>query len=64
MKRRELIQHLNAHGCILVREGGSHSVYGNPVSGHHEAVPRHAEIKKHLSRAICRRLGVPEPNGS
>lgn len=64
MKRRDLIQLLASHGCILIREGGSHSVYGNPISGAQETVPRHAEIKKHLSRSICRRLGVPVPKGA
>jgi hypothetical protein len=32
MKRRELIRHLEAHGCPLKREGGSHSIYWNPAS--------------------------------
>ena len=27
MKRKELIRHLEAHGCPLKREGGSHSIY-------------------------------------
>lgn len=64
MKRRELIQLLCQHGCVLVREGGSHSVYTNPQTGIHEAIPRHQEIKKHLSRSICRRLSVPVPKGA
>ncbi len=29
MKRRNLIRHLEAHGCELLREGGNHSVYVN-----------------------------------
>ena len=29
MKRRKLLSHLRAHGCELVREGGSHSWWGN-----------------------------------
>jgi mRNA interferase HicA len=64
MKRRELIRLLEEHGCVLLREGGSHSVYVNPATGKKEAIPRHAEIKKHLSRSICRGLGVPEPKGA
>lgn len=32
MKRRDLIRHLEAHGCELLREGGKHSVYpGNGI---------------------------------
>ena len=30
MKRRALLRHLQEHGCVLVREGGSHSIWGNP----------------------------------
>ena len=64
MKRRELTRLPEEHGCVLLREGGSHSVFLNPATGKKEAVPRHAEIKKHLSRSICRGLGVPEPKGA
>jgi len=27
MKRKDLIRHLEAHGCELLREGGSHTIY-------------------------------------
>ncbi len=64
MKRRELIRLLEDHGCVLLREGSSHSIYSNPATGRKETVPRHSEIKKHLSRSICRNLGVPEPKGA
>jgi mRNA interferase HicA len=59
MKRRALLGHLQAHGCVLVREGASHSIWSNPQTGRKEAVPRHNEIKKHLARSICRNLSVP-----
>jgi predicted RNA binding protein YcfA (HicA-like mRNA interferase family) len=52
MKREELIRHLEAHGCPLKREGGSHSIYWNPTTGHREPVPRHAEIPDLLARKI------------
>ena len=29
MKRRDLIRHLEHHGCQFLREGGNHSVYVN-----------------------------------
>ena len=64
MKRRDLLQHLQAHGCRLEREGGKHSLWLNPSTGKVEPVPRHAEIGKHLSRKICRNLSVPEPRGA
>jgi mRNA interferase HicA len=59
MKRRALLRHLQEHGCVLVREGGSHSIWGNPK----EAIPRHNEIKKGLAHSICRNLSVPLPPG-
>ena len=31
MKRRELVRHLNNHGCELIREGGNHSWWLNPL---------------------------------
>lgn len=30
MKRGELLRHLHAHGCELLREGGRHSWWHNP----------------------------------
>lgn len=33
MKRATPLTHLNAHGCVLAREGGNHSIWKNPVSG-------------------------------
>ena len=52
MKRRELIRHLEAHGCPLKCEGGSHSIYWNPTTGRREPVPRHAEIPDLLAKEI------------
>ena len=60
MKRRELIQHPEDHGCQLLREGGKHSLYFNPSNDQTSAVPRHREINDFLARKICRDLGVPE----
>lgn len=61
MKRRELIRHLERHGCYLDREGARHSIYRNPANGRCAAVPRHNEIKDTLARAICAQLEVPKP---
>ncbi len=60
MKRKDLLRHLRRHGCYLKREGGSHSPWTNPETGHTEAVPRHTEIPNLLVRKICRSLSVPE----
>jgi mRNA interferase HicA len=61
MKRRQLLQHLQANGCRLVREGGRHSWWENPLLNKRSAIPRHSEIDDHLARKICRDLGVDPP---
>ena len=61
MKRLDLLRHLEAHGCSLLREGGSHSVYVNRAAGKISTVPRHREINDFLARKICRDLEVPLP---
>lgn len=61
MKRQELIRHIEAHGCYLLRDRGKHSVYVNPANTQTSAVPRHREINDFLARKICRDPGVPEP---
>jgi mRNA interferase HicA len=61
MKRRDLVSHLAAHGCVLLREGGRHSVYFNPATNATSTVPRHNEINDFLARKICRDLQIPEP---
>jgi hypothetical protein len=60
VKRRELIRHLTAHGCVLVREGSDLSWWGNPASQRRSAIPRHTEVNRFLARKICRDLGIPE----
>jgi mRNA interferase HicA len=61
VKRVDLIRHLVAHGCRLLREGGSHSVYVHPVARKTSTVPRHREVDDFLARKICRDLDVPQP---
>ena len=61
MKRRELLRHLQAHSCQLLREGGRHSIYWNPASSRTSSVPRHVEIHEFLARKICRDLDIPQP---
>ena len=61
MKRKELVRHLEAHGCPLKREGASHSIYWNPATGRREPVPRHSEIPEILTRKICRSVEIPVP---
>ena len=61
MKRRDLIRHLLAQGCVFVREGGSHTILMNPVTGRRTPVPRHREVPEPLVRVICRQLAVQPP---
>jgi predicted RNA binding protein YcfA (HicA-like mRNA interferase family) len=61
MKRRDLIRHLVRHGCVLIREGQSHSIFENTANGRRAPVPRHREIPIPLAKAICRQLDVPLP---
>ena len=48
MKRRELIRHLVANGCQLVREGANHSWWENPGLNRRSAMPRHTEVNRFL----------------
>lgn len=61
MKRLRIIQHLEKHGCYLLREGGSHSIYYNPLNRQTAPVPRHNEISDNLVKKICRQLDIPSP---
>jgi mRNA interferase HicA len=60
MKRQALLRHLRRYGCYLKREGGSHSLWINPVNGSVETLPRHTEIPDKLARKICKGLGIPD----
>ena len=59
MKRGDLLRHLHAQGCRLLREGARHSWWQNPNQHKRSAIPRHAEIDDHLANKICKDLGVP-----
>jgi len=45
MKIVDFIRHLRVNRCVLLREGGNHSVYINKVNNKISTVPRHKEIK-------------------
>jgi mRNA interferase HicA len=61
MKRVDLIRHIEANGCYLLRDRGKHSIYVNPSDSRTSAIPRHREINDFLASKICRDLGIPEP---
>jgi predicted RNA binding protein YcfA (HicA-like mRNA interferase family) len=58
MKRRDLVWHLEQHGCELLREGSRHSVYVNRLNSKVSTVPRHNEINDYLAEKICKDLEV------
>ena len=62
MKRVDLIRHLETHGCVLLREGGNHTVFVNRTARKVSTVPRHREINEDLARKICKDLEVPRPS--
>jgi mRNA interferase HicA len=61
MKRNDLLRHLQDHGCVLLREGGKHSVFVNRATRKVTTVPRHREINDFLARKICRDLEISQP---
>jgi predicted RNA binding protein YcfA (HicA-like mRNA interferase family) len=61
MKRRDLLQHLDRHGCRFVREGGEHSIWENRANHRRTSIPRHRDIVEFTARRICRQLGIPDP---
>jgi predicted RNA binding protein YcfA (HicA-like mRNA interferase family) len=61
MKLRDLERHLRGLGCVLYREGGTHTVWLNPANRKMASVPRHREIKEGTVRGICKQLEIPQP---
>jgi predicted RNA binding protein YcfA (HicA-like mRNA interferase family) len=59
MKRIDLIRAIEAMGCQLVRHGGKHDWYRNPMTGVCQPVPRHRDIGHGLARHILRMLSSP-----
>ena len=56
MKRRDLVEKIEARGCILIRHGGKHDWYQNPHTRMTQPVPRHREINEFLARSILKKL--------
>ncbi len=57
MKRRDLIQQIEALGAKFIRHGGKHDWYQNPDTKLAQPVPRHTEINEVLAKGILRKLG-------
>jgi predicted RNA binding protein YcfA (HicA-like mRNA interferase family) len=56
MKRKDLIKRLSSFGCVLLRHGNRHDLYGNPKTGKKQPVPRHNEIDEILAKHIIKEL--------
>jgi mRNA interferase HicA len=56
MKRKDLIKKITSAGCILLRHGNRHDLYGNPKTGKKQPVPRHNEIDEILAKHIIKEL--------
>lgn len=53
MKRRDVVALLLAHGAVLLREGGSHTIYVCTCGEKHKApVPRHRETMAGVVQSI------------
>ena len=61
MKRRDLIRHLERHGCEFLREGSNHTVYVNRIARKCSTVPRHRDIIDFTAKKICKDLEIPLP---
>lgn len=61
MKRRDLIRHLEQHGCEFLREGSNHTIYVNRRARTVSSVPRRREVFDFLARKICKDLEIRLP---
>lgn len=58
MKRRQLLDHLHQHGCVVHNDKGPHTSYRNTATGKKTTVPRHSEIDDDLAKDICKQFGI------
>ena len=62
MKRRDLLRHLEAHGCEKLREGGDHTMYANrAVKKVVESKPRPSNGQYKVSLTQLRKLMLSVP---
>lgn len=54
MKRKDLINEVEANGYKLVRNGSNHDIYTN--GKRFETIPRHKEINENLAKTIIKRV--------
>jgi len=56
VKRKDLIKKITSAGCVLLRHGNKHDLYGNLKTGKKQPVPRHNEIDENLAKHIIKEL--------
>ncbi|HBP88658.1 MAG: type II toxin-antitoxin system HicA family toxin [Nitrospira sp.] len=56
MKRKDLVKQIEKFGCILIRHGGKHDWYQNPITKISQPIPRHSEINERLAQHIIKML--------
>jgi mRNA interferase HicA len=62
LKQRDLLRHLEEHGCEFLREDANHTIYVNRAAKKASSVPRHTEINRDLASKICKDLQVSPAN--
>jgi predicted RNA binding protein YcfA (HicA-like mRNA interferase family) len=62
VSKSDLVRHLRANGCELLRQG-KHEVWVNGKNHQTSPVPRHSRIDRFLVKKICRELGIRNPPG-
>ena len=56
IKRRDLIQYLEANGFYLLREGANHSIYTNDSKT--IPVKRHRALDRITANELCKQAGL------
>jgi predicted RNA binding protein YcfA (HicA-like mRNA interferase family) len=56
VKRADLVRLLESTGSVLIRHGGNHDWYQNPITKISQPVPRHREIADTLAKHILKML--------
>ena len=52
MKLADLERYLRRQGCVMLREGGAHTIWFNPLRRKIASVPRHREVKEGTARHL------------
>jgi len=61
MKLADVERHRHQQGCVLLRQGGKHTVWLNPQARKISSLPRHRDIKEGTVHAICKQLEILQP---